>query len=175
MKKLLIVGIGNAFRSDDAAGLLAVQQLREFGSADVTIIEQSGEGTALLNAWAGYSQVILIDAVSSGSAPGTVHRIDLREETDPSRYRRGFSSHDFGIPGAVAMGRALGILPPKLLLLGIEGSCFSVGIDLSPEVLAAVPVVTRLALAEISREQASIELPNSRGSFSEPHSLGHSC
>jgi hydrogenase maturation protease len=174
MKKVLIVGIGNAFRSDDAVGMLVIQQLREFGSADVAVIEQSGEGTALLNAWIGYAQVILIDAVSSGSAPGTVHRIDLREETDLSRYRRGFSGHDFGVPGAVAMGRALGKLPPKLLLLGIEGSCFSVGIDLSPEVLAAVPTVTKLALREISNWQGSTEIADSRASFSEIHHLGYS-
>lgn len=174
MKNVLIIGIGNAFRSDDAVGMLVVQQLREFDSADFTVIEQSGEGTALLNAWSGYSQVILIDAVSSGSAPGTVHRIDLREEADLSRYRRAFSSHDFGVPGAVEMARALGKLPPKLLLLGIEGSCFSVGIDISPEVLRAVPVVTTMALREIARSRVPIEMPNSGTSSSESRMLGYS-
>ena len=159
MEKVLIVGIGNPFRSDDAVGTVVIQQLREFASPRLAVRELSGEGSSLINAWSGYSSVYLIDAVCSGAPVGTIHRLDLRTKEDLERYSRAFSTHDFGVGGAVELAKALDKLPPKLVLYGIEGDCFSPGIDLSPEVLAAVPSVIRLVLEETFRSPELDDLP----------------
>ena len=68
-----MIGVGNAYRGDDAAGLAVARLLRERG---VEALDQEGEPVALVELLAGHGAVVLIDAVRSGASPGTVHRVD---------------------------------------------------------------------------------------------------
>jgi hydrogenase maturation protease len=135
----LILGCGNADRGDDAAGLLVVQRLRSWG---IEAAEHHGEGLALLESWSGAECVILVDAVISGAAAGSISVWDAR--TAPlSRDAFRASSHAFGVAEAVELGRALGRLPPSLKIYGIEAAQLEPGSPPSPEVLAAVEEVAR--------------------------------
>lgn len=138
MPGLLIVGVGNDFRGDDAAGLLVARLLRrnlqEEDLPGATILEQSGEGTALVEAWQGYDTVILVDAARSGAAPGAVHRFEVGDGPLPAVLAGRLSSHAFGVAGAVEMARALDRLPPRLVVYALEGKSFALGERLSPEV-----------------------------------------
>lgn len=134
MSRVLIVGVGNDFRGDDAAGLLVAKLLQEANLPGVTLLEQSGEGTALIEAWQGYETVILIDAARSGAAPGTVHRFEVGDGPLPAVLAGRLSSHAFGVAGAVEMARALDRLPPRLVVYALEGKSFTLGEPLSPEV-----------------------------------------
>jgi hydrogenase maturation protease len=144
----LIIGVGNLYRCDDGAGLCIASRLREFVPAGVTVLEESGEGAALLEAWKGATAVILVDAVQSGAPPGIIHRIDTRRQQIPSRFFH-YSSHAFGVGEAIEMARVLHLLPPSLLLYGIEGRNFSEGIGLSEEVEHAAAAVLALALDDV--------------------------
>ncbi|MCP4426798.1 MAG: hydrogenase maturation protease [Chloroflexi bacterium] len=140
---MLIIGVGNSFRGDDAAGLIAAQRLRDLALPGVTVLEQSGEGAALMAAWEDASRVVLIDAVSSGGEPGFVHRIEAGERPLPTQLFNSFSSHAFGVAEAVEMARLLDKLPPKLIVFGIEGKSFELGNGLSAEVEAGVETAVR--------------------------------
>ena len=48
MAERLVVGIGNPDRGDDAVGRLVARALRGRVPADVRVVEQDGEATALL-------------------------------------------------------------------------------------------------------------------------------
>ncbi len=134
MVQLLIVGCGNRERGDDAAGLLVVERLRVLG---IAAEEYSGEGLALIESWSRAESVILIDAVVTGAAPGTISVWDAR--TAPvSRDAFRASTHSFGVAEAVELARALGRLPGSLTIYGIEGRNFERGSPPAPEVLAAV-------------------------------------
>jgi hydrogenase maturation protease len=138
--RLLIIGIGNPFRGDDAAGLLAARLLKDMGLDSSIVLEHSGEGASLMEVWKGADTVILIDAVSSGGAPGAIHRLEPIQQ--PLRAQMFQSStHAFSLPQAIEMARALNELPPRLLVFGIEGRNFRAGTELSPEVSAALPEV----------------------------------
>ncbi len=140
----LIIGVGNEFRGDDGAGIVVVRHLRPQARANVTILEASGEGAALMEIWKGASRVILIDVTRSGSAPGTIHRFEAHAEPLPSRFFH-YSTHAFSVAEAVEMARALNQLPPQLIVYGIEGRNFTAGEGLSPEVeKAADSVIARL-------------------------------
>ena len=139
----LIIGVGNPFRSDDAAGLEVARRLREKNICGTTILEHGGEGADLLEVWKGAQEVIVIDAVQSGAAPGTVHRIDAVAEKLPGWVPRG-STHALGVAEAVELARALGELPPRMILYGIEGRNFAAGTELSPEVARASEELARL-------------------------------
>jgi hydrogenase maturation protease len=129
----LIIGCGNRDRGDDAAGLLVVERLRSLG---IAAEEHSGEGLALIEAWSGAARVILIDAVVTGAAPGTISVWDAR--TAPvSRDAFRASTHSFGVAEAVELARALGRLPASLAIYGIDGRNFARGSQPAPEVLAA--------------------------------------
>lgn len=129
-----ILGCGHPDRSDDAAGVLVARRLRELG---LDAHEHSGEPLALIEAWSGCSEVIVIDAVVTGAAPGTITVWDAAKLSLPPSAVR-CSTHGFGLPQAVGLARVLGRFPAKLIFYGIEARSFEPGGPLSPEVHAAV-------------------------------------
>jgi len=153
-----VIGVGNAYRRDDAAGLVAARRLAAAAGDRVELREESGEGAALLDAWAGAGLVILIDAMDSGGRAGTVRRAEAKAGPLPAALSR-CSTHAFGVAEAVELGRALGRLPERLVVFGIEGGDFTAGVGLSPAVERAVTRVVRRALAEIRPEIAGAEVP----------------
>jgi hydrogenase maturation protease len=148
--KLKVVGIGNAWRSDDAVGLVVARRLREILPESVEVLEREGEPTSLIETWAGAEALWLVDAVSSGIRPGTVHRLDASHAELPSEFVGG-STHHFSLGETVAMARALGRLPKRVVVFGVEGEKFEVGRQLTPEVAAAVPIVVAAVRGEVQR------------------------
>jgi len=147
---ILIIGIGNEFRSDDAAGLIAARRLRKLKLQETDICESCGDGAGLIDMWAGRNDVILIDAVSSGSAPGTVHRLELNNRILPAEFFK-FSTHLFSIPQAIYLSASLGTLPRSLLILGIEGKSFETGNAVSAEAGSAINNIEKIILSEIKK------------------------
>jgi hydrogenase maturation protease len=148
MGRLVIIGIGNPYRSDDAVGLLVARALREKVPPDVAVLEQDGEPVSLIDAWEGAEAVILVDAVSSGALPGTLHVIDSRAvPLDRDLFRH--STHSFGVAEAVELAKALGRIPPVAWIYGIEGENFAAGTGLSPRVLGGVEKATAAVLRGI--------------------------
>jgi hydrogenase maturation protease len=125
----LIIGIGNEYRGDDAVGLIVVRRLKERLAGSPTVLEQSGDGAALMEAWQGAEKVIIIDAVMSGAAPGTIHRFDASAQPLPKDAFR-CSTHAFGVAEAIELSRALSELPQSLVVYGIEGKNFAAGVGL---------------------------------------------
>lgn len=144
----LVIGVGNNYRRDDAVGVAIARALREKNLRHVQVLEQSGEGTALLEAWRGAGRVILIDAVRSGAAPGTIFRFEAHRQSIPTKFFHS-STHDFGVAEAIELARTLGQLPKSLIVYGIEGKDFSLGEGLSPEVAHAASQVLDKILNEL--------------------------
>ncbi|HEV2282054.1 MAG TPA: hydrogenase maturation protease [bacterium] len=154
---MLVVGVGNRDRGDDGAGLVAASRLGAAAGVPVALLDAAGDGTVLLDAWRGADTVIVLDAMRSGAAAGTVRRLDAGPEHRPAEVAAhlgagalGVSTHGLGVAEAVALSDALGRLPRRLIILGIEGACFDAGADLSPEVARAVDGAVRLGLEEVA-------------------------
>jgi hydrogenase maturation protease len=142
----LVIGVGNPWRGDDAAGLAVASRLRE-RETGMRVLAHEGEPLDLLERWDGEERVILVDAVSSGAPPGTIHRVEVAERSLAAELGRG-STHALGVREAVELARTLGRLPAQLLIIGIEGRGFAAGDGLSPEVESSVDrVVTELGRA----------------------------
>jgi hydrogenase maturation protease len=133
---LKVVGVGNRWRRDDAAGLLVAELLAQRGLAGVEVIEHEGEPLDLIDTCSGAQAVWLVDAASSGAAPGSVHRFDASERELPSSMFR-VSTHRLGVGEALELARTLGRLPPRVTVYGVEGARFDAGAELSPAVAAA--------------------------------------
>mgnify|MGYP000147280489 CR=1 FL=1 len=134
---LRVLGVGNAWRRDDAVGLAVARRLHGSLPAGVEVLEREGEPTSLIEAWAGADAAWVVDAVSSGAPPGTIHRLDARAAPLPAELFRA-STHHLGLPEAVELARALGRLPPRLVVFGVAGARFEAGQELTPAVAAAV-------------------------------------
>lgn len=136
-KLLALIGIGNQFRRDDGAGLEVARRIRLAQPPGVKVLEQEGEPASLLDAWSSADEVLVVDGVSSGSPPGTLHRFEVGDQPLPAELFRP-STHALGLAEAVELARELDRLPGRLVIYGIEGESFETGEGLTPLVQAAV-------------------------------------
>ena len=140
----LIVGVGNAFRSDDGVGPLVAETLASKGFETQV---HAGDGTGLMQLFETRDGVVLVDATRSGAEPGTLIALDALAGKLPADLFH-YSTHRFGLAEAVETARALDALPKRLLVYGIEGRDFGSGTDLSEPVMAAA----RRLVARLARE-----------------------
>jgi len=157
---LLILGIGNALRRDDGAGPAVAARLAGRVPEGVEVRVLPGEATGLMDAWAGHDHVIVLDAVASGARPGTLHRFAAADGPLPAAFSS-LSSHGLGLAEAIELARALGRLPRRLMVYGIEGEDFRPGEGLSPSVEEAVGrVASELCLPVAQRGQVPVKEPS---------------
>jgi hydrogenase maturation protease len=149
----VLVGVGNAFRGDDGVGLAVVDRARAAVPGGVEVVTCEQEASRVIDALEGADAAVLVDAVSSGAEPGTLHRFDAADGPVPARAFRS-STHAFGVGEAIELARALGRLPASVVVIGIEGSEFAAGDGLSPAVEAAVAPAAEAVLAELQPEGA---------------------
>jgi hydrogenase maturation protease len=112
-----IIGVGSPAAGDDL-GWAAIAALEEAGlhrCADLLCLDRPGP--ALLDDLQGRSRVILIDAMQAGLAPGSVRTLSP-EELIASAHPP--SSHDLGLAETLALARALGCIPARLYVIGVE-------------------------------------------------------
>jgi hydrogenase maturation protease len=144
----VVIGVGNRWRRDDAAGLEVIDALRERVDDSVSLVESDGEPTRLLDAFELAPQVIMVDAVVTGGAPGTVHRftdVDL-----PDGMGIGQSSHLVQLFETIALGKLLDKLPNGLVLIGIEAIDFDNGEGMTEAVMAGTDAAVDAVLTELA-------------------------
>jgi hydrogenase maturation protease len=146
----VVLGVGNEYRGDDGAGLAVAERLRARVPAGVSVVPCEQEPSRLIDAWEGAAAAIVIDAVRSGAAPGTVHRFDASADALPARFFRS-STHAFGVGEAIELARALGKLPPRVLVYGVEGGSFDAGASLTPPVETGVDEAAAAVLADLEQ------------------------
>jgi len=150
VNQILVIGVGNEFRGDDAVGIRVARRLAEMALPGITVLEQSGEGADLMAAWEHANAVLLIDAAQSGAEPGTIYRFDAQETSLPAEHFS-FSSHAFGVAEAIEMARVLGNLPEHFVVYGIEGRNFRTGEGLCHAVEQSIETVIQRLLNEIQQ------------------------
>ena len=140
----LVVGVGNPWRGDDAAGLELASRVRDLAAGiDVETLE--GDASTLVELWSEHDDVALVDAARSGAPPGTLHELCPGDRSLPAAALRS-STHAFGVVEAVSLASALGRLPARLEIYAVEGEDFSLGASLSPAVARTVDALSvRLA------------------------------
>jgi hydrogenase maturation protease len=146
----LVIGVGSPF-GDDRIGwevAAALEQVLHSGPASrvgVRTCILDRPGAALLDALRGVRHAVIIDAAhGTDSAPGTLQWLEQHAiGTMPSA-----SSHGFGLAEALALGRALGALPPRVDVLAVSGGRFE-GETLSEAVMRAVPAAVRAIEARL--------------------------
>lgn len=120
-RRTIIICIGNELIADDAVGFEIYHRLAGCNAR----LEFCGVGgidmLPLLN---GESDLIVVDSVQFGAAPGTIHVIPW--DTLPGSTSA-LSAHGLGLRETIEIGRILypGEIPERITLVGIEGRCFN--------------------------------------------------
>jgi hydrogenase maturation protease len=142
----LIVGLGNVDRGDDAVGVDVARRALALSPAGVDVVA-TDDPASLLDLWAGVDDVVVVDGMVSHREPGTVVRVDVGASGLPSHGWSAGGSHALGLGAAVELSRALGRLPARLVLVGVEVGSTVPGAEMSAAVSAAVDSAARTALA----------------------------
>ena len=141
--QILVAGLGSEYRCDDGAGPLVAERAVQQAGIGRTIGPLS-DPLDLLGLWDGAAMVVVVDAVRSGAAPGTVHVVELGPGGAADHDRSAATStHGIGLAGVLRLARAVGSGPDRVVVVGVEGENFARGTGLSPAVETAVPEAVR--------------------------------
>ena len=154
--KVLVAGVGNVFLGDDGFGVEVVRRLAERPLPEgVQLADYGIRGLHLAYDLAGgaYDTTILIDAVATGEAPGTVSVIEL----DPAQAPAAEMLDAHGMQPDVVLGLValLGEHPGKVLLVGCEPAVLDHGMELSPPVAQAVGAAVDTTLELLAARQTA--------------------
>lgn len=147
--KILIAGVGNELKQDDAFG---IEFIKAFAKAvilpDHVKLQEVGIGGIHLvqELHANYDILILADAVEWGKEPGHIYFREMESIADieemPVFEKRTFLAdmHYTNPIRALMLAKALDVLPQRIYILGCEaGEHDDFAIGMTPEVSLAIP------------------------------------
>lgn len=144
---VLVIGLGNPLIADDSVGLRVAQaiafELRDRDNVDVT--QDYWGGLRLMERMIGYDAAIVVDAICTGAAPGTIHHLTV----NMMATQKSASAHDVDLPTALAFGRQAGARLPadeNIRLVGVEAEDV---INFSEQCTPAVDAATQPAAAQV--------------------------
>lgn len=132
---MLVVGVGNRDRGDDAVGPEVCDRLAALELPFLETVVMEAGGVDLSSTWQRDDDVTIVDAARPSGRPGRITQVDaLRDRWSPPSA---VSTHTVDVAASIELARAIGELPARLTLIGIEGRRFDFGTPLSPPVRAA--------------------------------------
>jgi hydrogenase maturation protease len=142
--------VGNVLLNDEGVGVHIAQKLMTVDlPPEVQVIEGGTDGFGLMHLILEADQLILIDAVKGGGAPGSIYRFDLKDcPPYPDPYKT--SVHQISILEVIHLADLIGNIPTTTII-GIEPKSTDMGMALSPEVEAKIPKVMKLVREELTR------------------------
>jgi len=157
--RILVIGCGNLLRGDDGAGPECVRRLRRRGlPPEVGCTDGGTGGLDVAFQMRGVPEVILVDACSSGSEPGSLFEVAGEEVADLAPPG-GFHSHAFRWDHALAWARSVlrEGFPAKVTAFLVEGARYDVGTGLSPSVDRAVDRLVDILFTRIGTSTAEVD------------------
>jgi len=179
--KTIVLGLGNLLLGDEGVGVHAIRYLQAQKvelPPEVELVDGGTAGLDLLPILEGAEQVIIVDAVRAGGAPGSIYRLgpealrargqskdkdqdqgdnhncNPNPELEPSPAVP-LSLHQLSLEEVLRAGEFLGMdILPKITIIGVEPKRIAPTIELSSELERALPRLIEAILEEIGPNQA---------------------
>lgn len=138
-KRALVLGVGNILLKDDGLGVRTAEFFSHsysFGS-DVSCLDGGTAGAGLLPLFSEFSHIIIIDALSSDSPPGTIYKFS-GEDLKKKGARLKTTAHSIGVKDLLDLAAFEGS-HPVVSIIGIVPSDISPGLDISDPVREKLP------------------------------------
>ena len=116
----MVIGLGNPLMSDDGLGLVALERLREQWELppEVELVDGGTWGLSLLPVIEDAGRVLFLDAVDTGTTPGTAMMVDRARI--PRYLATKISPHQVDLRDALAVAELRGRLPDQIVVLGLQ-------------------------------------------------------
>lgn len=149
-----VIGLGNILQRDDGAGVAAVLELAAQAGRwpGAELIDGGTLGLELLAYVEDATHLLLLDAVLTGAAPGTLVR--LEGEDIPLQLSTKLSPHQAGVVDLLAAAWLQDRLPDQIVVLGIEPEQIAWGTELSACVQEGLPGLVAAAASQLDRWQS---------------------
>jgi hydrogenase maturation protease len=145
---ILVLGVGNILLGDEGVGVRVVEAMQRMKlSHGVEVLDGGTASMALLDSLSNRDRVIVIDAVKGNHDPGTIYRFTPADMNAQKEIVT--SLHQIDLLDALTQVEFLGRAPRDVVLYGIEPKSIGLGLELTPEVEAAIPRVIELVLSEL--------------------------
>lgn len=162
--RVLVVGVGNVLRGDDAFGVEVLRRLQTLPDlSGVELFESGIAGISLVQQLMdGYDALVILDALDRGAEPGDLFvlepdRASLSAKSAPNEST---DLHQADPEAVLRMAHALKVLPKRVWIVGCQAvGCDDLGARLSDPVARAVPVAAR-RVQEIIESLTSEEVCN---------------
>jgi hydrogenase maturation protease len=138
--RILVLGIGNILLGDEGVGVAVIEHLKvhEKMPSNVDLLDGGTGSLVLLEPMREARRMILVDATADGSPPGTIQRLAPRFSSD---FPPSLTAHDIGLRDLLDSFYLLGETPEVALYAISIRFPQEIGLGLSADVAAAVPVV----------------------------------
>ena len=152
MKRVLIAGIGNVLLGDDGVGPYVAHVLASSLDFEpgVQVEDLGTPALDLIDHLTGLDALILVDSVDDGAPAGTIHlyrKEDILRHGPPVRM----DPHSPALTESLLAADFVGSAPAEVLLIGVSGSRYEAGCQLSVPVQSAVVQVVNEVLLELDR------------------------
>ncbi len=147
---VLVLGAGNILLSDEGIGVRVVEALqrRHRLPEGVEILDGGTCGMDLLDVIAGRDHLILVDAVDTGSPPGTIVR--LKDGEIPAVFRTRLSPHQLGLQDVLTLLRLMDSAPAHVTVIGVQPASLELGLELTPPIAARLDLMVEMVADELS-------------------------
>ena len=149
-KKILILGIGNILYRDEGIGSHIIKELKKITlPSNIEVVDGGVVSLDILLSLEKIDKLIIIDAIKLGKTPGTIYKLKYKDLT-PEIELKNLSLHQLNLLDALSLAKNIGMLPPEVLILGVEPQKVRMGLNLSPKVKEKIPHLIEEILKECS-------------------------
>ena len=148
--RILIFGAGNLIFADEGFGVHLIRYLQAHYTfpANVELYDGGTIGIMAAHKFDDADCVLMVDVVAVDGEPGTIIRYD-KEDILLKRLPTKLSPHQIGVQEMLTLAELRDCCPARVTLLGIIPACYDTSVELSPPLLAQLPVVAELIIAEL--------------------------
>lgn len=153
MDKITVLGIGNIILKDEGFGVYIVEKLQQEYSfpAHVEVIDGGTLGMELMNYIIGTDKLIVVDAISGGSAPGTFFRFVNAEVK--AYFQEKVSMHELGIQDVLAALEVIEQPVKDVIVMGAQPYIVDAGVGLTEDMAVLVEKTKNLILEQLKEWQ----------------------
>lgn len=150
-KRTVVIGLGNPLMGDDGLGLVALQRLRADYPVppEVELVDGGTWGMNLLPVIEDAAQLILIDAIDVGAAPGTPVRLERARL--PRYLATKISPHQVDLRDVLALAELRGTLPECTVAIGLQPASIELRNSLSDVLRGRVDDLVALVAQELAQ------------------------
>ena len=148
-ESVVVIGLGNPLLGDDGLGLAALERLERGWTLppEIELVDGGTWGLMLLPDMESAGSLLLIDAIETGQAPGTVVALD-RDEL-PAFLDTKLSPHQVGLRDLFALLTLRGTMPRRTVAVGLVPAELEGTGGLSPEVRRGMDALVQRVVAQL--------------------------